>query len=421
MSSPLLDRNWDRRTFLRAAGAIGAVSAVSAVTAACGSSSSSAIQQWYHQYGEKGVEQAVKRYAGSYKKTKINVQWTPGDYDTKLSASLLSKAAPDIFEGTADLTSVRAHQVTPLDDLIAKVRADFTPAILKSHTVEGKLYGIPQAIDMQMLFYRKSWFERANLAPPSTVDELIHAAKVLTTGQRKGFFAGNDSGVTVLAPVSLWSVGLDYLSSDGATAGFDDPQAVTAFGKLRELYSSGALLAGAPTDWSDPSAFIQGLTAMQWTGLWAVPQIQDALHDDFDVLPWPKLTSGGSASVPIGAFGSQVSAKSKHLDAAKQFVQWLWVDRTDYQQDFNLSYGLHIPPRKSIAAKAKRLQTGAAAKAVNYVQTIGRTGGGPTWTAPMSTALTDALSNIVRKGNNPSSELKTAVTTINSALRRQRQ
>ena len=30
-------------------------------------------------------------------------------------------------------------------------------------------------------------------------------------------------------------------------------------------------MLGAPTDWSDPSAFTQGLTAMQFTGLWTLP------------------------------------------------------------------------------------------------------------------------------------------------------
>ncbi len=47
-----------------------------------------------------------------------------------------------------------------------------------------------------------------------------------------------------------------------------------------------------------------------------------------------------------------VSAKAKDVEAAKAFVKWLWIDNTADQEDFNLSYGFHIPPRKSLAAKA---------------------------------------------------------------------
>ena len=93
--------------------------------------------------------------------------------------------------------------------------------------------------------------------PPQTVDELLAAAKALTTSKVKGLFVGNDGGVGVLGGPLLWSAGLDYLTKDN-TFGFDDPAAAEAFGKLRALFTSGSLLLGAPTDWSDPSAMSRG-------------------------------------------------------------------------------------------------------------------------------------------------------------------
>jgi len=58
-----------RRYLLAASGAL-------ALTAACGSNTGRAgragdrpaLDQWYHQYGEAGTEQAVKRYAAAYRK-----------------------------------------------------------------------------------------------------------------------------------------------------------------------------------------------------------------------------------------------------------------------------------------------------------------------------------------------------------------
>ena len=44
------------------------------------------INQWYHQYGEAGTQQAVERYAKEYPDATVKVQWTPGDYTSKLNS-----------------------------------------------------------------------------------------------------------------------------------------------------------------------------------------------------------------------------------------------------------------------------------------------------------------------------------------------
>lgn len=56
------------------------------------------LQQWYHAYGEDGVQDAVKRYAATYPKAAVNVQWNPGNYDSKIVTALQNSAVPDIFE-----------------------------------------------------------------------------------------------------------------------------------------------------------------------------------------------------------------------------------------------------------------------------------------------------------------------------------
>ena len=409
--------SYSRRKFLGVTGGVAAAGLLAACGTNTGRGSGDTIEQWYHAYGEAGVQQAVERYAKSYTKANVHVQWNPGDYDSKLASALVSSTGPDVFESTLRQDMVHSNQIVSLDDLLGDARSDFTESVLASHTVDGKVYGIPQAVDMQMLFYRKSLLSKASIQPPSSVDELIDAAKRLTTDKVKGLFLGNDGGVGVLAGPLLWSAGLDYLTPDHKV-GFDDPLAAESVSKLRQLFTSNALLLGAPADWSDPSAFVQGLTAMQWSGLWTVPAVQKALGDDFGVLPWPALNGAGKASVPFGAYGSMVNAKSRHIDEAKAFVQWLWVDRADYQQDFDLSYGFHIPARKSLAAKADKLSTGVAADAVKFVQQLGRPQNPPPWTAKMQLALGDALSGIVRSGDDPTSQLKTASQAVRAELTR---
>lgn len=408
-----------RRSLLAGIG----LGAVGLTAAACGSntgrggSAPGSLQQWYHAYGEDGVHEAVQRYAAEYPAGEVSVQWNPGDYDSKIVTALQNSAVPDVFEAQVKVDWVRQNQVVPLDDVLGDARGDFPEQVLATATVDGRLYAIPQAVDTQVLFYRKSRLADAGVRPPQTVDELIDAAKRLDSPTGRGLFVGNDGGVGVLAGPLLWSAGLDYLSADQRSTGFDDPRAAVAFGKLAELGDSGLLL-GAPADWSDPSAFIDGLAAMQWTGLWNIPKVAAALGDDFGVLPFPRLDDQGAPSVPIGAYGAMVNARSSDVAAAKDFVRWLWVDRTDHQLEFAAAFGFHLPARDSLTGRASALRTGPAADAVRYTREHAHLVGGPMWTSAANSALSDALFRIARQGADPVAETRQVVSTSDAELKR---
>jgi multiple sugar transport system substrate-binding protein len=346
------------------------------------------------------------------------VQWNPGDYDSKLATALQNGAVPDVFEAQVKIDWVRQNQVVPLDDLINPVKGDFTPSVLAAHTVEGKVYGIPQATDTQVIYFRKSLLQAAGVAPPQTVNELIDAAGKLTTDRVKGLFVGNDGGVGAITGPLLWSAGLDYLSTDNRSVGFDNPRAATAFSKLRTLNTSGSLLLGAPADWPDPAAFITGAVAMQWTGLSAMPKIQAALPDDFGVLPFPKLDGRGRPSVPIRAYGAMINAKSANVGAAMHFIKWLWIDQTDDQLEFDTKLGLHIPVRASLLDRADILKSGPAADAARYVKENGHLVGGPVWTAQADAALSGAVTKIAKEGADPVATTRNAVDTAKAELKR---
>ncbi|WP_078969739.1 ABC transporter substrate-binding protein [Streptomyces natalensis] len=409
-----------RRRVLAGAGGI----ALGGALVACGSNtgrgaggSGPEISQWYHQYGEPGTQQAVQRYAAAYKKAEVRVQWRPGDYDRQTAAALLTDSGPDVFEVNGPLLDqIQGGQVVDLTAEVEPVKDDFNQAVLAPKIWQDRIWGIPQTVDLQLLYYRKSLLKAGGVAPPQTLDELVDAAGTLTTKKTKGLFLGNDGGAGVLAGTPLFAAGLSLIGDDGR-AGFDDPAAARALGKIRQLYADKSLLLGAPTDWSDPAAFVQGLTAMQWSGLWALPMVKKALGDDFGVLPFPRDGSGGRPAVPVGAYGSAVSARSKRKAAAKAFARWLWVERTDFQQDFALSYGFHIPARLSLAKNAKQLQHGAAADAVRFATEHGHAE--PLlWTTADRTAYQDALSRIIKDGANPETELKGVVRKVNAELQR---
>jgi multiple sugar transport system substrate-binding protein len=424
-----------RRTFLAtAAAAMGA-----SVLAACGgggtggqpaaggtsapAQAGNAIEltQWYHQYGEEGTQQAAMRYAEEYSKVKpnvkINVVWKPGDYGTALNAAMLGSDPPDIFEQSA-LTPdmVKSGWVTPLDDIFGEAKSDFTAAALGPNTYDGKVYGVKMIFDTGLIYYRKSLLEAAGVTPPTTLDELGAAIDALSQGQVKGIFMGNDGGVGRGSGEVLWSSGHDFLK-DGKPD-FNNADTVAAYTKYQQFLKdhTPGILNGAPTDWWDPSAFTGGLAAMQWTGLWAMPGIIKAIGDDFGVVPWPAIGAGqGKPATFAGGWSQFVNTKAKNLDEAKAFVKWLWIENKEFQRDWSLSYGFHVPPRSSTAAEAEALKSGPAKEAVDILTAYG-VAPSPLWTSAMSTAFNDAVTNILVNGADPKTELDAAQAKVDAEL-----
>lgn len=378
------------------------------------------LEVWYHQYGEAGTLEAVKRYAEEYTKAtgvKVNVSWIPGDYQSKLNAALLSGQGPDVFEDNyGPREFAKAGRIVPLDDLFTpETRKDMDPAALAAFTVDGKLYAIKMVTDTQFLYYRKSLLAKAGLQPPRTFDQLLAAVKKLNTGGVKGLFIGNDAGVSVLASILPRSAGRELYAGDKAM--LNTPRVVQAFEALRALNKSGGLLIGAPTDWWDPSAFNQGLAAMQWSGLWAMPAIQQAVGNDFGVMPWPKLDAKGKDLSVIGGWGAMINAKSKNIDAAKAYVKSLWITNITVQSDFNTSYGFHIPSRKTAIAAATKLKTGPARDAVLMAQRTANQSYG-LWNGSMDTVLFDAAAAVIRSDRPVSEIVKEADQKLQAELTR---
>jgi multiple sugar transport system substrate-binding protein len=416
-----------RRSFLGLAG--GTLSA--GLFAACGdttargdaasaSGGSLRLSQWYHQYGEEGAQQAVERYANAYPGATVSVQWNPGDYEQRIASALPTDGGPDIFEygNGPTIDMIQAGQVVDMSGILGAVESDFASDAVERMSYKGKLYAVPQITDVQLLVYRKSLLEAAGVSPPTTVDELIAAARKLTTDKVKGFFAGNDGGVGVLGGPMLWAAGQDYLNDDQTRMGFDSNRGAEALGRLRTLFTSNALLLGAPADWSDPSALTQGLCAMQWTGLWTLPAIDKAFPGDYGVMAWPALDVQGKPSVTLSAYSSCLSGRARNVDAAKGFIKWLWVDQTAKQLDFAQSFGLHIPARKSVAAQAEKLKNPPAADAVKLANDNGRIQTPLLWSAKCETAFSDGLNRIVKNGAQAKTEIETMKSTIDAELQR---
>ncbi|MFD9325823.1 ABC transporter substrate-binding protein [Streptomyces sp. NPDC060065] len=417
--SAMSSSNWDRRSVLRAAAGLAALGPL----AACGSnngrsgggSSGKNLTQYFHAYGEAGTEQAIKKYAKAYDKANVTTQWITGsNFESKLFSALLTDNAPDVFEFHPQIQLVESGQVADLTDLIAPVKDDFNQADIASHTIDGKIWGIRMIDDPQFFFYRKSLLEDAGIEPPATLEELVEAAAKLTTDKVKGVFLGN-SITPVMNPL-IWSTGANTLTDDNKIAYHTD-EVAAGLKQLRTMFKDGHLLLDAPADWWDPSALTQGLVAIQWCGMWAMPVIQQALGDDVGIFPFPQSADAGKPAVTNGGWSMFVNAKSKNIDAAKEYVKWLWIDQKEYQEDWALSYGFHIPPRASLAASATKLKSGLPAEGVKLFDEYGHFDN-PAWTQAMIVALEGVVADTVRKGGDPQAALDKADKTVERELKK---
>lgn len=421
---------FSRRSFLTATGGL----AATATLAACGNNSGRpaasaassasaggpkpALKQWYHEYGEQGVQEAVKGYAKAYDKADVTVKWNPGDYDKLIPTTLLTANVPDVFEygNGPTLDMIKAGQVVDLTDVVGDTSL-FNQPIIKRLTYQGKLWAIPQTIDMQLLYYRPSLLQKAGVQPPTTFAQLVDVANKLKTKDMAGFFAGNDGGLAVLGNLFIWASGHEQLNADQTDVAFNDTAFHDAISAYREFFTSGAVLKSASADWYDASAFVNGETALQWGGLWSLTDIKEAYGDDVGVLKFPAMGSSGRPVVPYGAYSSCVAAKGSNVDASKAFVKWLWVDQEDKQVDFSNSYGTHIPAKPALAPRCDKLATGPGAEAAKFVAESG-VANELLWTSALGAAYSAALSRCILKGADPKKEFTAVASQAKTELAR---
>ncbi|RME99542.1 MAG: extracellular solute-binding protein [Chloroflexi bacterium] len=381
------------------------------------------LQQWYHEYGEKGTQEAVFRIADEYNnmqdKVKVEVTWNPGDYRSKLYSALAAGTGPDCYEDQVTIDKVANKQVVSLDDLYEGVEDDFNPTDLDAVTIKGTKYGIRMIVDFGLLCTRNSMLEEAGLKHPETWDEMVENAKALTTGRRKGLFLGNDGGIHSMWQPITYTAGVNFLTEEDPemTLKFNQPETVLAWDKLRAINNDmDVLLLGAPTDWWDPAAFIQGQTAMQWIGFWEVPGLLDGVGEDFTISALPPMNGVDNPRPATWRRGWVALVNDgEHVPEAKAYTKWQWIENTDWQNEWNTGYGFHVPPRKSAGESNAKLSKMPAQAGVDAVNKYGLNYG-VLWTSGMQTAIEDSLTEIIKNGGDVAAGVQAAYDKCNEQL-----
>ena len=116
-----------------------------------------------------------------------------------IGPDLVVQSSPDVFNFAM---RGAAYPLSEFDDA-EEVAARFDEASLITMRYLGNLYGLPETVSFNMMFYRTDIFEELGIKVPQTWDELIEISTVL---------ANNNMQIGV-------SFGFQYISDDVKTVG----------------------------------------------------------------------------------------------------------------------------------------------------------------------------------------------------------
>ena len=240
--------------------------------------------------------------------------------------------------------------LAPLDELVGdELLRDFIPLLLELSTVNGYLYGLPRNIDVRLLHYRTDLIN----APPADWDELFELARELNSPPViYGFaFPGCESGLFGTFYELAEMAGAQLFPKD-LVPDIENEAGEWALELLRRFYADGITPPGL-TGWHYEKVhecFRSGHAAMvcDWPGYYSFyrdPEIS-AVHDRFDIVPYPVGPNGASLSYG----GGHTFALTQGGAKKRQALELLLFLTAFEQQLLEARLGC-VPVRRSVMQK----------------------------------------------------------------------
>lgn len=205
---------------------------------------------------------------------------------------------------------------------------DFVDATIQSLTFEGRLLGLPVNTEHQILYYRKDVFEKAGIAVPKTLDEMMAAAAKIHD-PANGFYAMVNRGKKNIAVTQfssyLHSFGGEF--NEGNKALIDTPQAIAAYKFYTDLLRNYGPPGITNFSWPEAAALMAQGKAGMFTDadaiyLNVVAPDKSIVGDKIGYAVFPAGPAGSKPfNVCSGAVG--VSNFSKQKEAAVEFAKWV--------------------------------------------------------------------------------------------------
>jgi len=262
-------------------------------------------------------------YMKQYPNVTINLVHKPNLTDAVTAAAGASQG-PDIVAWVDDQIGkwVKLEAIKPIDGLAGVdtgyMTSTYSKAAVDADTFEGKLYGMPEAVEAITILYNKKLVSASDI--PKTTDDLVTFAQSYGTAHPGSYgIVWNPKDAYFQAPWIYGSGGF-YVKSDG-TVGLNTSGTKAGFSYVASF--KGAMPQGVDYGIAD-TLFKEGKAAMIINGPWSVADYVKAGVDyGFATLPVVKAT-GKPASPFVGVktwmLGAYSSNPGLAVDVMKFFT-----------------------------------------------------------------------------------------------------
>ena len=365
------------------------------------------INFWSFHTGAEGefLANAVKLFNETHDNIKVEqTVANQSDYITTLIPTAYANGeAPDVFY-VEPSTFTKYASKGMLADLSSyysdKLKADILPSALEAASLDGKIYALPMEMETLGLFYNVDMLKNAGINPPTTWEELYSAAKALTTEDVYGLVLPvEDSGYTLFNwwPF-MWMNGADVLSTDRSKCVVNSPEMVQALDFWGSFFREGLSPSSLQIGPWDIGNIGTGVAAMQVSGTYVINAAETTYGDvNIGVVPLPAPEGKKSVTV-AGGQKLAANAQSKNIDAAAEFIFWLYgnTEDTSLASKWVTEAKFAYPARQSVIDANSEIYTKGLRK--DFTDFYNTAVPEPSYSAEISDILSDTLQSVMFGG-----------------------
>lgn len=341
-------KNWHK------AAAVALAAAIGVAASACGSQETKKTEIRFSTWDSAETldfqQGMVDKFNEQSKTVHVTLEGYGENYDTKITASMGGKDAPDVMYMWN--YPKYGEALMPLNSLIdgegAAYKNDFYETLWNYNKIGDNILGIPVGYTTHVMYYNKDMFDAAGIAYPTgdwTWQDVEAAAVKLTKPAEKIY------GLAI--PINpdpydyemfAWSNGGAFCDETGKVEGvLNSAKTVEPFGFFQKLIKDGVAVG---TDSYGSSNFKMQTVGMFMNGAWSIGSLKEA-GINFGVALLPNFGSAPSQSI-VSSSGVAISATTEHKEAAWEFVKF-WTGK-----DMNKErIGYELPVLKSVASEEK--------------------------------------------------------------------
>jgi raffinose/stachyose/melibiose transport system substrate-binding protein len=331
------------------------------------------ITFWHIQNTDPGpqlIQQAVDRFMADNPDVEVEVSPLQNDpFKLQIRTAMGAGDAPCVFPSWGGGPLYEYETSGQVIDLTEYMNADdykdrFLPASLSNVTFDDKIWGVPvENTAVAVIYYDKMIFEKYDLTPPTTWDELLQIVDTLKENGIAPFSMANKTKwpssmfymylVDRLGGPEVFAKAANRL--EGGT--FEDPVFVQAGQMVQDLVNRGGFVEGFNgLDYDTGQSrmpLYAGQAAMELMGSWQISTYKaenpDFYANNLDFFAFPAVEGGlGDPSSVVGTVGDNYYSISPNCDYPDEAFEMITYLIDDESVQLRVAAG-RIPPVKGVS------------------------------------------------------------------------